>query len=361
MSSVFKIREGQAATALMFFDPSGPVDIQRYETVKYPILAKLLESQIANFWRPTEISLARDAIDFKSFTIAEEHIFTSNLRRQIVLDSVQGRAPSLCFGPVVSDPTVEAFIHTWTFFETVHSASYTHILRNLYADPSKVFDGMKSIREIVECGHDVSKYYDELTECIRKHPWASKKTKRAFYRALVATNALEQIRFHLSFACTFSFANRGKVEGSGRIVTLIRQDEAIHCGFTQNVLRLLLKEDPDFVIIAEEEKQWAEELFYEIYKQEKEWIVYLFSKGPIVGLTEQELNLYLDWLVYKRMVANGIKPNFTCPKKEPLSWMRKFLNEDGSDQPAPQEEEILSYQIGNITMEFDESELTLDF
>lgn len=358
--TVYNINQVKAGTAKLFFDEGGPVGTQRYEQVKYPILERLLENQMANYWRPTEINLQKDAADFKKFTVAEEHVFTSNLRRQIVLDSVQGRAPALCYGPYVSDPVAEAFIMAWTFYETIHSQSYTHMIRNLYPNPSIVFDGMCEIKEIVDCGVDVSKYYDQLIAC-QGLPWGHIDTKRAFYLSMVATNALEQCRFHVSFASTFSFANRKKVEGSGRIVSLIRQDEAYHCGFTQNVLKIIVKEDPDFARIAIEEKSTVEMIYREVHKQELEWIDYLFIKGPILGLTKEELTLYLNYLVAKRMQMMGIEPNFDVTKKEPLAWMRKFLNEDGDDQPAPQEEELTSYQTGNINLNVDTSDLIIDF
>lgn len=358
--TVFNLTKVPITTANLFFDKSGTVGVQRYEQVKYPMLERLLENQMSNYWRPTEINLQKDAADFKGFTEAEEHVFTSNLRRQIVLDSVQGRAPTLCFGPYVSDPIAEAFIGAWTFFEIIHSQSYTHMIRNMYNNPSIVFDGMGDIAEIVACGKDVSKYYDELIEC-QGYEWGDIRTKRAFYRSMVATNALEQIRFHVSFASTFSFANRKKVEGSGRIMSLIRQDEAYHCAFTHNVLRLIVKEDPDFAQIAIEERDTVEHIYREVHKQELEWIEYLFSKGPILGLTKEELMGYLNYLVFNRMKSMGIDPKFDAPKKEPLAWMRKFLNEDGDDQPAPQEEELTSYQVGNIDLSVNQDELITDF
>lgn len=358
--SVFNINSVPVATANLFFDPSGNVGTQRYEQVKYPILERLLENQLSNYWRPTEISLQTDAADFKKFSIAEEHVFTSNLRRQIVLDSVQGRAPALCYGPYVSDPIAEAFIMAWTFYETIHSQSYTHIIRNLYHNPSVVFDGMDEIREIVACGKDVSKYYDELTAC-QNYAWGDYRTKKAFYLSMVSTNALEQIRFHVSFASTFSFANRKKIEGTGRIMALIRQDEAYHCGFTQNALRIMVKEDPDFARIAIECKDEVEQIYREVHRQELEWIDYLFSKGPILGLTKEELIQYLNYLVAKRMQMMGIVPGFDVPKKEPLVWMRRFFNDDNDDQPPPQEEELTNYQVGNIDLEVNQNEVDLDF
>lgn len=358
--SVFEIREMTSEKPKMFFDESGTVDIQRYDRVKYPIFKKLTDNAEANFWRPSEQNLSKDKLDFAEFSIAEKHFFTSNIQRQIVLDSVQGRAPSLCYLGVASDPWVESFINAWTFMEGIHSKSYTHIIENVYPDPSKVYDGMSTIKEIVTVGNSVSKYYDELLRCQRELPYGHIDTKVAFYNSMVATNALEQIRFHVSFAGTFSFAARQKIIGIGNIMTLIRQDESLHCGFTQNVLRLLPKDDPDFVEIVRRCKATAQLIYEEVYREEKEWIKYLFLKGPILGLTEAELNLYVDFLVAKSMVRMGLEVKFDAPKKEPITWMRKFLNETGDeDQPPPQEEDLTSYQTGNINM--DMSGFEVDF
>lgn len=358
--SVFEIREDTIALPKMFFDEGGTVDIQRYDKVKYPIFKKLTDNAEANFWRPTEINLSQDKLDYAEFTVAEDHFFTSNLQRQIVLDSVQGRAPSLCYLPVVSDPWIESFINAWTFFEGIHSKSYTHIIENVYSDPSEVYNGMGKIREIVEVGNSVSKYYDELLRCQRELPYGHIDTKVAFYVSMMATNALEQIRFHISFAGTFSFGARDKMKGTCNIMTLIRQDESIHCGFTQNVLKLLPKDDPDFIEIEKRCRAIAQEIYDNVRREEQEWIKYLFSKGPILGITEQELSLYLDFLVAKSMLRMGLEVNFPYPKKEPINWMRKFLNEGGDeDQPPPQEEELTSYQQGNIDM--DMSNLEIDF
>lgn len=357
--NVFNIRELCSTLPKIFFDESGTVDIQRYDRVKYPIFKKLTDNHEANFWRPTEINLTKDRSDFISFDVAEEHVFSWNLARQIVLDSVQGRAPSLCFLPVVSDPWVESFINAWTFGEGIHSKSYTHIIENLYADPSTLYNAMAHVKEIVDVGDQVSKYYDELLRCSKEYPYGDYRTKEAFYDCMVATNGLEQIRFHVSFACTFSFANRKKIEGTGRIMALIRQDESIHCGFTQNVLKTIVKEDEDFAKIAVERKHIAQKIYEDIYRQEDGWIDYLFLKGPILGLTEQELRMYLKFLVAKSMDRMDLDYTslFTdAPKKEPLVWMRKFLNEKGDeDQPPPQEEELTSYQTGNIDMNIEDA------
>lgn len=357
---IFKVRDIPHGTAKLFFDESGTVDIQRYETSKYPIFQKLLDQQQSFFWRPTEINLSKDAIDFKQFSRAKEHVFTSNLKRQILLDSVQGRAPSLCYGPIVSDPTLETLIHCWTFFEGIHSQSYTHILRNVYPNPSKVFDEMKEIREIVECGDSVSHYYDELLRYQKELPYGHKTTKRALYRSLLETNALEQVRFQISFACTFAFGQQEEMVGSSKIVGLIRQDESLHCAITQNLLKFLPKDDEDFILIAEEERSTAKEIYENVRKQELEWIKFLFKEGPIFGLTEEELNNYLDWTVAKRMNQMGLEHNIQMPKTQPLPWLRRWT--DGrTEQSAPQSTEIIQYQIGNIDMNIDSKTIDFDF
>lgn len=356
--SVFKIRNIPHGSAKLFFD--GNVDIQRYETSKYPIFAKLLDQQQSFFWRPTEINLSKDAIDFKQFSKAQEHVFTSNLKRQILLDSVQGRAPTIAYGPIVSDPTLEALIVWWTAMEVIHSQSYTHILRNVYPNPSKVFDEMKDIREIVECGDSVSIFYDELIERQNRLEYGHIETKRALYRSLLATNALEQIRFQVSFACTFAFGQQDLMIGSSKIIGLIRNDESLHQGITQNLLKYLPQDDEDFKRIAEEERQTAKQIYLDVHTQEKEWVDYLFQEGPIFGLTSEELKLYLDWLTDNRMQHFGLESPITAPKKKPLPWLRRW--EDGkSDQVAPQEGEILSYQVGNVDMNISDNSIDFDF
>lgn len=361
MSSVFQIRETKDLPKL-FFDDSGTVDIQRYDRVKYPIFKKLTENGEANFWRPAEINLSKDKLDFAEFSRAEKHFKTSNLQRQIVLDSVQGRAPSLCYLPIASDPWIESFINWWTFDEGIHSKSYTHIIENVYPDPSVVYDGMSKIGEIVEVGNEVSKYYDELLRCIKEYPYGDRRTKVAFYKSIVATNALEEIRFHVSFVCTFSFANRGKIVGTGNIMTMIRQDESIHCGFTQQLLKILPKDDPDFIEIEKECRDVMLEIYLAVHRQEKEWIEYLYIEGPVLGMTKQELNLELDYLTAKCMRRRGLEVPFDAPKKEPLTWLKKFLNEGGDeDQPPPQEEDLTSYQSGTVDMDMSGIENDIDW
>jgi len=347
----------------IFFDE--PVDIARYDKVKYPAFEKLTDKQLSFFWRPSEIELSKDSKDFKGLTDNEKHIFTSNLKRQILLDSVQGRAPSLAFLPICSLPEVETWIQTWAFSETIHSRSYTHIIRNVYSDPSRVFDEMLEIQEIADCAADISKYYDELIDMnIWKSDWRADRSysgsgrieneyqhKKALWLCLNAVNALEGVRFYVSFACSWAFAEVKKMEGNAKIIKLIARDENVHLASTQQLLKLLPKEDPDFARIAEESKQECIDMFNAVIAQEKHWARYLFRDGSILGLNEALLNEYTDHIGAKRMNAIGL-PSKTIPN--PLPWTQRWIA--GSDvQVAPQETEIVSYQIGEVKQDIDEN------
>ncbi len=336
----------------MFFDES--VDIARYDRVKYPQLDKLTEKQMGFFWRPQEVNLTKDSKDFKGLQDHEKHIFVSNLKRQILLDSVQGRAPSLAFLPITSLPEVENFIQAWTFFETIHSRSYTHILRNVYPDPSKVFDEMMGIKEIADCATDISVYYDELIKMTfglnAGYPDKS-EAKKALWLCLNAVNALEGIRFYVSFAASWNFAEQKKMEGNAKIIKLIARDENVHLAFSQQVIKLLPKDDPDFEKIKEECKPEVRAIFDNVINQEKVWAKYLFQYGSMIGLNESISCDYIDWLGYKRMTAVGIE----CESKgsNPLPWAGKWIA--GSDvQVAPQEVELSSYTTGEVNMDVTE-------
>jgi len=329
-----------------FFDE--PVEIARYDKVKYQAFEKLTEKQWSFFWKPEEVDLTRDGKDFKSLSDNEKHIFTSNLKRQILLDSVQGRAPSLAFLPICSLPELETWIQTWAFFETIHSKSYTHIIRNVYSDPSTVFDGMLDIKEIVDCAGDISKYYDRLITANnqlalfkhdKKHAYEHKKD---LWLCLNAVNALEGVRFYVSFACSWNFAELKKMEGNAKIIKFIARDENVHLASTQQLLKILPKEDPDFAQIQEETRDECINMFYDVVAQEKAWAHYLFKDGSMIGLNEQLLCDYVDHIAAKRMGAVGLNGK---PGANPLPWTQKWIA--GSDvQVAPQETEITSYIVG---------------
>lgn len=348
--TVFNTDKKSHLARTAFFDT--PVDIARYDSVKYPQFEKLTEKQMGFFWKPEEIELSRDQKDFKALSEHEQHIFTSNLKRQILLDSVQGRAPSMAFLPICSLPELETWIQTWTFFETIHSRSYTHIIRNVYPDPSKVFDEMLEIQEIVDCADDISKYYDKLIhannqyglfESDKKHKLAH---KRDLWLCLNAVNALEGIRFYVSFACSWAFAEVKKMEGNAKIIKLIARDENIHLASTQHLLKILPREDEDFAKIAEETRSECIDMFQAVVAQEKAWAAYLFKDGSLIGLNEKLLSNYVEWMADKRAVAIGLGKMYDV-SSNPLPWTQKWIA--GSDvQVAPQETEITSYIVGAV-------------
>jgi ribonucleoside-diphosphate reductase beta chain len=351
--TVFKTDRVDHTSQPAFFGE--PVNIARYESVKYPAIEKLTEKQLSFFWRPEEIELNRDAKDFKGLTEHEKHIFTSNLKRQILLDSVQGRAPSLAFLPIASLPELETWIQTWTFSETIHSRSYTHIIRNVYSNPSQIFDELLDIQEIVDCAKDISKYYDKLIVCNSQYQLFDRKHKQHkefLWKCLNAVNALEGIRFYVSFACSWAFAEVKKMEGNAKIIKLIARDENIHLAATQQLLKILPNEDPDFAEIKEKTKPEMIALFNSVIDQEKAWAQYLFKDGSMIGLNEKLLCDYIDWIGHKRMTAIGL--NGKSIGTNPLPWTQKWIS--GSElQVAPQETEITSYIIGGINKDVDEN------
>ena len=334
----------------MFFDDA--VDIARYDQVKYPQLEKITDKQLGFFWRPEEVDVSKDKKDFDNLTDHEKHIFTSNLKRQILLDSVQGRAPNLAFLPICSLPEVENWVETWSFFETIHSRSYTHIIRNIYPDPSTVFDSMLDIKEIMDCGQDIAKYYDEL---IDDNMSATNITshKKTLWMSLLSANALEGIRFYVSFACSWAFAELKKMEGNAKIIKFIARDENTHLAGTTVMIKNLLKEDPEIAKIAKETEEEAIKLFVKVIEQEKEWASYLFKDGSMIGLNETILKQYIEWIGCKRMRALGLPCPYTVPQMNPLPWTEKWIS-GGSVQVAPQETEISSYVVGGVKQDVSE-------
>jgi ribonucleoside-diphosphate reductase beta chain len=330
-------------TAKAFFDDAPTV--ARYDKVKYPWLEKLTDKQLGFFWRPEEVDIYKDAKDFKELTAHEQHIFTSNLKRQILLDSVQGRAPTAAFGPICSLPELETWITTWTFSETIHSRSYTHIIRNIYSNPSKVFDELMDIAEIVQCSNDISKYYDTLIMYNNGSP-VLYDHKKALWLALMSVNILEGVRFYVSFACSWAFAEVKKMEGNAKIIKFIARDENLHLAGTQQLLKALVKEDEDFARIADETKEECVNLFISAVEQEKRWAHYLFKDGSMVGLNEALLSEYIEWIANKRMTAVGL-PSYYKGGSNPLPWTQKWIS--GAEvQVAPQETEITSYINGGV-------------
>ncbi|MCF6777689.1 ribonucleotide-diphosphate reductase subunit beta [Thiotrichales bacterium 19X7-9] len=348
----------------MFF--GSPVNVARFDQQKHSIFERLIEKQLSFFWRPEEIDLTRDRIDFQQFRESEKHIFLSNLQYQTLLDSVQGRSPNIAFLPLVSLPELETWIETWSFSETIHSRSYTHIVRSLLDEPSYVFNEIIENQAIKDRVGDITHYYDDLIlktqllqtvgegryqineKCVDV---SLKSVKKALYLALHAVNALEAIRFYVSFACTFAFSEQKKVEGCGKIMKLIARDESLHLTSTQHMINIILNgEDGDSELtnIAKELEQDAQTIFQKAINQEKAWAKYLFSKGSILGLNEQILCQYIDYLAKERMHAVGLNADhIDAPKSNPIPWINSYLNSDNV-QVAPQETEISAYLVGQI-------------
>ncbi len=353
----------------MFLDPTGGPTIQRYDQLKYKSFDKLTDSQLGFFWRPEEVDIYKDAKDFKSLTEHEQHIFTSNLKRQILLDSVQGRAPVEAFAPIVSLPEIENWIQTWTFSETIHSRSYTHIIRNVYSNPSKVFDELMDIQEIVECADDISHYYDKLIEMSMWYNLLGEGThqingtrnvkvdlyelKKLLWLTLMSVNILEGVRFYVSFACSWAFAELKKMEGNAKIIKLIARDENLHLGSTQLMLRTLKnKDDPDFAKIAEETKDECIKMFVDAVDQEKAWANYLFKDGSMIGLNAALLSDYIEYICTRRMKHVDLESPYNV-KNNPLPWTQKWIS--GAEvQVAPQETEITSYVSGGTKQDVSE-------
>ena len=349
MTSVFEINAKQSIEGNLFFGET--VNISRYDRQKYPWLEKLTEKQLGFFWQPSEVDVYKDAKDFKDLTVHEQHIFTANIKRQILLDSVQGRAPTMAFGPICSLPELETWITTWAFSETIHSRSYTHIIRNIYPNPSKIFDEIMDIPEIVECAGDISKYYDDLIwwNNLPKNQYerdTEYNHKKALWLALMSVNVLEGVRFYVSFACSWAFAEVKRMEGNAKIIKFIARDENLHLAGTQQLLKALPKEDPEFAQIAEETRDECVNLFVGAVEQEKAWASYLFRDGSMVGLNEALLSEYIEWIANKRMTAVGL-PTTYKGGSNPLPWTQKWIS--GAEvQVAPQETEITSYVNGGV-------------
>ena len=365
--SVFNIKKVDHTQSLAFLDTAGTPAVQRYDVLKYRQFDKLTDKQLGFFWRPEEVDVMRDAKDFKELTEFEKHIFTSNLKRQILLDSVQGRSPNLAFLPLATIPELETWIETWAFNETIHSRSYTHIIRNVYSDPSAVFDELMDLDEIVACARDISRYYDDLIEYgtwyrmlgLGAHTVNGQtitvdmyQLKKKLWLALNSVNALEGIRFYVSFACSWAFAELKKMEGNAKIIKLIARDENVHLGSTQTLLKLLPQDDPDYALIKVETKLECEKIFLAAAAQEKSWARYLFKDGSMIGLNEVLLNQYVDWLTCKRMTAVGLDCGMKPGASNPLPWTQKWIA--GADvQVAPQETEITTYVIGGTRQDVD--------
>jgi len=345
----------------MFLDPAGPVTVQRFEEVKYPRLAKYEETARGFFWVPEEVSLTKDKIDHKESSDAVKHIFTSNLLRQTALDSIQGRAPNQVFSPVISIPELEALVSNWSFFETnIHSKSYSHIIRNVYGVPKEEFNKIHDTKEIVEMAANVGKYYEDLhllncrKECGETVDLYTHK--KAIWMALHASYALEALRFMVSFATSLAMVENKIYIGNGNIISLILQDELLHTEWTGWLINNVTKDDPVFQQIAIEMQREVYELYMDVIREEKEWAVYLFSKGVVIGLNAEILSDFVDFTAFTRLKEIGIKYNESHPKHSPIPWFNKHVNIN-KKQSALQETESTNYIIGVMSDEVDFEEL----
>ncbi len=350
----------------MFF--GNAVNVSRYDQQKYPIFEKLIEKQLSFFWRPEEIDVSKDRIDFQQLPEHEKHIFLSNLKYQTLLDSVQGRSPNVALLPIVSIPELETWIETWAFSETIHSRSYTHIVRNISSEPHKVFDDIMLNEKILQRADDVTRYYDALIDGVnlyQRHGVGShvlngktesislRELKKRLYLCLMSVNVLEAIRFYVSFACSFAFAERELMEGNAKIIRLIARDEALHLTGTQHMLNIMASgdDDPEMAEIAKECEDEAYAIFMRAAEQEKDWAAYLFKDGSMIGLNKDILCQYVEYITNSRMQAVGLKPRFNTTQN-PIPWINTWLVSDNV-QVAPQESEISSYLVGQIDNEVD--------
>ena len=361
--TVFNTQEVDTKKQPMFFGK--PLGVQRYDNFKYNQFENLTKQQLGYFWRPEEISLQKDRGDYQSLRPEQKHIYTSNLKYQIMLDSVQGRAPGMAFLPYCSLPELEACMEVWSFMEMIHSRSYTYVIKNVYADPSEVFDKILSDNRILDRAATVTESYDDfINEAHQydtgnwwKDDWRDsfnaklerKEIKRKLYRAVANVNILEGIRFYVSFACSFAFGELKMMEGSAKIISLIARDENQHLAITQNIINNWRKgDDPEMKEIVKEEEQWTYSMFDRCVSEEKIWAEYLFKDGSMIGLNDKLLHQYVEWIANKRMKSIGLKPVYDISaRNNPLPWTQHWISSKGL-QVAPQETEVESYIVGGI-------------
>ena len=359
--SVFTKTQNDQMKEPMFFGQN--VNVARYDQAKYPIFLDLTERQLSFFWRPNEIDVSKDRIFVHNVEPHKLTIFLNNLKYQTLLDSVQGRAPALALAPIASLPELENWILTWTFSETIHSRSYTHIIRNLLNDPNEVFNDIVINKEIKKRAADISHYYDEviITNSVaeifgqgihtvngKKYDTRLRSRKKGLYLLLHCINALEAIRFYVSFACTFAFGQEKTFMANTDIMRLIARDEALHLTGTQHMINILAsgKDDPEFADIAKECANEAQAIFEQTVDQEKQWAEFLFKDGSILGLNEKILGQYVEYVAGNRMRAVGLKNPYNT-RENPIPWINMWLNSDKL-QSAPQERENVAYLIGQM-------------
>ena len=361
--TVFNTQEVDTKKQPMFF--GAPLGVQRYDSFKYSSFENLTKSQLGYFWRPEEVSLQKDRGDYQSLRPEQKHIYTSNLKYQIMLDSVQGRAPGMAFLPYCSLPELEACMEVWSFMEMIHSRSYTYVIKNVYPDPSEVFDKILTDDRILDRAASVTESYDTFINQAHAYDtgnmwkdgwkesptaiWERKDLKRKLYRAVTNVNILEGIRFYVSFACSFAFGELKLMEGSAKIISLIARDENQHLALTQNIINMWRKgDDPEMQEIVKEEEEYTYKMFERCVNEEKMWAEYLFQNGSMIGLNDKLLHQYVEWVANRRMRSIGLKPVYDIPaRNNPLPWTEHWISSKGL-QVAPQETEVESYIVGGI-------------
>ena len=361
--TVFNTEQVNTKKQPMFFGK--PLGIQRYDSYKYPVFDKLTTQQLGYFWRPEEVSLQKDRGDYQLLRPEQKHIYTSNLKYQIMLDSIQGRGPGMAFIPYCSLPELEACMEVWGFMEMIHSRSYTYIIKNVYSDPSEVFDKIVTDKRILERASSVTEAYDDFIgsahqydnsndwqHALEQVPTALEgkyELKRKLYRAVTNVNILEGIRFYVSFACSFAFGELKLMEGSAKIISLIARDENQHLAITQNILnKWKAGDDPEMKQIMKEEEEWTYKAFDRAVNEEKRWADYLFKDGSMIGLNDKLLQQYVEWIANRRLKAIGLRPQYDiAASNNPLPWTQHWISSKGL-QVAPQETEVESYVVGGI-------------
>jgi len=344
------------------------VNVSRYDQQRYIAFEKLIEKQLSFFWRPEEVDVSKDRADWQGLTDSEKHIFISNLKYQTLLDSMAARSVNAVLLPLVSLPEVETWVETWAFSETIHSRSYTHILRNLFTEPGEIFDDIIVNPAILKRASSIAKFFDDViltTQLLQSQgegtyevegksiEVSTRKLKERLFLAVCSVNALEAIRFYVSFACSFAFAERELLEGNAKIIKLIARDEALHLTGTQHILNNWKsgKDDPEMKVISEELRDEGLQIFLDVVEQEKEWAQYLFKDGSMIGLNADILNQYIEYISNQRLTAIGFDAPYDI-KSNPLPWMNAYLVSDNV-QVAPQETEISSYLVGQVDSSVD--------
>ncbi|WP_426416485.1 class Ia ribonucleoside-diphosphate reductase subunit beta [Aestuariirhabdus sp. LZHN29] len=346
-----------------------PVNVLRFDEQRYPIFERLTDKQLSFFWRPEEIDVSKDRLDFQSLPEHERHIFLANLRFQTLADAAAGRSIAMATLPAVSLPELEAMYELFAAVESaIHSKSYSHIIRNVFDNPTEIFDGIIEIEEIVERSTQICRYYDDLIEYTgwfnllgegnhsvngERKEITLLELKKKLYLAILSLNIMEGVRFYVSFACSFAFAERSLMEGNAKIIKLIARDEALHTSAGQHVINNWRtgKDDPQMAEILRENENLAYDMFDEVVRDEKAWAEYLFKDGSMIGLNAEILQQYVEYIANQRMQQIGLTPKYEVTNN-PLPWMNTWLVSD-SVQVAPQETEITSYLVGAIDRDVD--------